>query len=136
MIAYAPFYAHYQSQFGEQSGLLLDRYLGWVRAASPLMPWLTVWGIPLFLSLSALAGLWLRDATRSHARASRHRGETAALEASAPNSSERSGLARSETGQSRSDIHIDDVGGAASDGTPEGVVTLSSEEIRGRVHAG
>ena len=59
LAAYAPFYAHYQSQFGEQSGPLLDRYLGWVRAASPFMPWLTVWGIPLFLSLSALAGLWL-----------------------------------------------------------------------------
>ena len=59
LVAYAPFYAHYQSQFGDQTGPLLDRYLGWVRAASPLMPWLTVWGIPLFLSLSALAGLWL-----------------------------------------------------------------------------
>ena len=58
-VAYAPFYTHYQSQFGDQTGPLLDRYLGWVRAASPLMPWLTVWGIPLFLSLSALAGLWL-----------------------------------------------------------------------------
>ena len=50
-VAYAPFYAHYQSQLGEQSGPLLDRYLGWVRAASPLAPWLIVWGIPLFLSL-------------------------------------------------------------------------------------
>ena len=38
LVAYAPFYAHYQSQFGEQSGPLLDRYLGWVRAASPLCP--------------------------------------------------------------------------------------------------
>ncbi|MCX7670220.1 MAG: DUF2298 domain-containing protein, partial [Anaerolineae bacterium] len=57
--AYGPFYAHYQSQIGHGEGFLVARYLGWVRAASPLSAWLTVWGILLVLALAALIGLWL-----------------------------------------------------------------------------
>ncbi len=57
--AYWPFYAHYQSQIGRGEGILLARYLGWVRRASPLSAWLTVWGILLALSLIVLVGLWL-----------------------------------------------------------------------------
>ena len=113
LVAYAPFYAHYQSQFGDQTGPFLERYLGWVRAASPLMPWLTVWGIPLFLSLSALAGLWLAR-RRIEKRASQERNvpirppSRPVLEAS---------------------VCIDDFDNAAPDGTAEGALTLSSEEI-------
>ena len=55
---YWPFYAHYQSQVGQGEGFLLARYLGWVRAASPLPAWLTVWGIFLLLSLGTLVWLW------------------------------------------------------------------------------
>ena len=58
--AYWPFYAHYQSQVGQGEGFLLGRYLGWVRAASPLPAWLTVWGSFLALSLGALVWLWRR----------------------------------------------------------------------------
>jgi YYY domain-containing protein len=57
--AYWPFYAHYQSQVGRGEGFLSGRYLGWVRAASPLSAWLTVWGILLLLSLGMVVGLWL-----------------------------------------------------------------------------
>jgi len=56
--AYWPFYTHYQSQVGQGEGFLLARYLSWVRAASPLPTWLTVWGILLWLCLSTLVGLW------------------------------------------------------------------------------
>ncbi len=71
--AYWPFYAHYQSQIGRGEGFLLARYLGWVRAASPLSAWLIVWGILLALSLVVLIGLWL-EARRTQATA----GETPA----------------------------------------------------------
>jgi uncharacterized membrane protein len=113
VIAYAPFYVHYQSQFGDQTGPLLDRYLGWVRAASSLMPWLTVWGIPLFLSLSALAGLWLaRRGNEEGAAQARNVAHSATdepvLEASAC---------------------IDDFDSVASDGIAEGAATLSRDEI-------
>lgn len=57
--AYWPFYAHYQSQVGHGDGFLPARYLGWVRAASPLPAWFTVWGILWLLSLWTLSGLWL-----------------------------------------------------------------------------
>lgn len=57
--AYLPFYAYYQAQVGGQTGPLLARYLGWVRASSPLKPWLSIWGLFLFLALSyVLAELW------------------------------------------------------------------------------
>ncbi|MGC8782709.1 MAG: DUF2298 domain-containing protein, partial [Anaerolineae bacterium] len=57
--AYWPFYIHYRSQVGHGEGFLLARYLGWVRAASPLSAWLTVWGILWTLALWTLVGLWL-----------------------------------------------------------------------------
>jgi uncharacterized membrane protein len=57
--AYWPFYAHYQTQVGGHTGPLLARYLGWVRDASPVIPWLTVWGILLFLTVTAVAALLL-----------------------------------------------------------------------------
>ncbi len=59
VVAYWPFYAHYQSQVGHGEGFLPARYLGWVRAASPLAAWFTVWGILWLLSLWTLIGLWL-----------------------------------------------------------------------------
>jgi len=52
VVAYWPFYAHYQAQVGGQSGSLIGRYLGWVRGASPLGPWLVVWGFFIFLAYS------------------------------------------------------------------------------------
>ncbi|MEJ5198103.1 MAG: DUF2298 domain-containing protein, partial [Anaerolineae bacterium] len=70
--AYWPFYVHYQSQIGHGEGSAVARYLGWVRAASPLSEWLTVWGILLALALSALIGLWLavrRERPSAHSSA-------------------------------------------------------------------
>ncbi len=58
VVAYWPFYAHYESQVGKASGTLVARYLGTVHSASPLEPWLIVWGIPVFLSISAVVLLW------------------------------------------------------------------------------
>jgi uncharacterized membrane protein len=66
---YWPFYAHYQSQVGQGEGFVVARYLGWVRAASSLPAWLTVWGIFLLLSLGALVWLW-RETRTAPARVS------------------------------------------------------------------
>ncbi len=63
--AYWPFYAHYESQVGGGSGAFLVRYLGLIHSASPFVPWLTVWGIFVFLSVSALALLWARQTSPS-----------------------------------------------------------------------
>jgi YYY domain-containing protein len=48
--AYWPFYTHYQAQVGNEGGSLFGRFLAPVRAASPLGPWLVVWGFFVFLA--------------------------------------------------------------------------------------
>jgi len=61
VLAYRPFYANYQPQVGDVGGNVVGRFLGWVRGASPMQPWLHVWGFFLFLSLSYVtAGLLSR----------------------------------------------------------------------------
>jgi YYY domain-containing protein len=52
VVAYWPFYAHYQARVGSGGSPGLARYLGWTRAASPPGSWLTVWGFFIFLALS------------------------------------------------------------------------------------
>ncbi|MGE5604053.1 MAG: DUF2298 domain-containing protein, partial [Nitrososphaerales archaeon] len=49
---YLPFYEHYQAQVGGGSGGVVGRFLGWVKGASPLHPWLLIWGFFLFIALS------------------------------------------------------------------------------------
>lgn len=56
--AYLPFHANYAPTLGDTAGPLLARYLNWVRAASPLGDWLTVWGVWLFLVMSYLVASW------------------------------------------------------------------------------
>lgn len=72
--AYWPFYAHYQSQVGRGEGFLPARYLGWVRDATPLSAWLTVWGILLALSLGGLIRAWI-DIKRMERRPAGDAGE-------------------------------------------------------------
>ena len=55
VLAYRPFYANYQAQLGENAGSIVGRFLGWVRGASPLQPWLFIWGFFLFLAISYVA---------------------------------------------------------------------------------
>ena len=55
VLAYRPFYANYQAQLGNGSGNSVGRYLGWVQVASPLQPWLFIWGFFLFLAISYVA---------------------------------------------------------------------------------
>jgi len=52
VLAYLPFYANYQPQVGDASSDVVGRFLGWVRNASPMQPWLHIWGFFLFLALS------------------------------------------------------------------------------------
>ena len=56
--AYLPFYRHYKAQVGEGAGPLVGRFLGWVRAASPLGEWLTIWGFFLFLAIVYITVSW------------------------------------------------------------------------------
>lgn len=66
--AYLPFYTHYQAQVGGGTGSVISRFLGWVRASSPLKPWLNIWGVFLFLAVS-YAWVELRAGRRSRAAA-------------------------------------------------------------------
>lgn len=63
--AYWPFYASYVPQIGNEHGPLLARFLGWVRDASPLKPWLQVWGGWLFIVASYVIAEWVRDGRRA-----------------------------------------------------------------------
>lgn len=58
LAAYWPFHANYDPTLGDRAGSLVARYLSWVRAASPLGDWLTVWGVWLFLIAGYLAAAW------------------------------------------------------------------------------
>ena len=55
--AYWPFYAHYEAQVGQGAGLV-GRFLGWVRAASPLDDWLVIWGFFLLLAVCYVVVVW------------------------------------------------------------------------------
>ncbi len=52
VLAYWPFYRHYQAQVGEAGRSLLARYLAPVSASSPLGSWLAIWAFFLFLAAS------------------------------------------------------------------------------------
>ncbi len=58
--AYWPFYAHYEAQVGQGSGALVGRFLGWVRAGSPLDDWLLIWGFFLLLAACYVVVIWRR----------------------------------------------------------------------------
>jgi uncharacterized membrane protein len=58
--AYWPFYAHYQAQVGQGAGSLVGRFLGWVRAGSPLDDWLVIWGLFLLLAVCYVVVVWRR----------------------------------------------------------------------------
>ena len=58
--AYWPFYAHYETQVGQGAGSLVGRFLGWVRAASPLNDWLVIWGFFLLLAVCYVVVVWRR----------------------------------------------------------------------------
>ena len=62
--AYWPFYAHYETQVGQGAGSLVGRFLGWVRAASPLDDWLVIWGFFLLLAVCYVVVVWRRSEQR------------------------------------------------------------------------
>ena len=59
--AYWPFYAHYETQVGQGAGSLVGRFLGWVRAGSPLDDWLVIWGFFLLLAVCYVVVVWRRS---------------------------------------------------------------------------
>ena len=67
--AYLPFYRNYQAQVGEGAGPLIGRFLGWVRAASPLSEWLTIWGFFLFLATVYITVSWRLGSEQANKRA-------------------------------------------------------------------
>ncbi len=78
--AYWPFYASYIPQIGDGHGPLLARFLGWVRDASPLEPWLQVWGGWLFIAISYVVAESLRGRSGTEpAQGSGRRGLTGLL---------------------------------------------------------
>ena len=56
--AYWPFYTHYQAQVGQGTGSPVARFLGWVRAGSPLDDWLVIWGFFLLLAICYVVVIW------------------------------------------------------------------------------
>ncbi len=56
VLAYWPFYAHYNIEIGAGSGPLLARFFAAVHASSPPADWLLVWGFFLFMAYSL--ALW------------------------------------------------------------------------------
>ncbi|HEX9117651.1 MAG TPA: DUF2298 domain-containing protein [Anaerolineae bacterium] len=52
VLAYLPFYLHYQALIGDQGERGLGRYLGFVHAGDPLRPWIDIWGFFLFVAAS------------------------------------------------------------------------------------
>ena len=72
--AYWPFYAHYETQVGQGAGSLVGRFLGWVRAASPLDDWLVIWGFFLLLAVCYVVVVWRRGAEEQRGRGAGSRG--------------------------------------------------------------
>ena len=66
--AYWPFYAHYEAQVGQGAGSLVGRFLGWVRAASPLDDWLVIWGFFLLLAVCYVVVVWRRGSEGTEER--------------------------------------------------------------------
>jgi YYY domain-containing protein len=56
--AYWPFYDHYVPLVGGGEGSAVGRFLGMVTQGSPLKPWLSIWGVFLFLAASYLVVAW------------------------------------------------------------------------------
>jgi YYY domain-containing protein len=56
--AYWPFYEHYVPLVGSREGGQIGRFLGFVAQSSPLKPWLSIWGLFLFLAGSYLLVAW------------------------------------------------------------------------------
>ena len=52
VLAYWPFYQHYQAQVGQAGRSLLARYLAPVSASSPVGAWLSIWAFFVFLAIS------------------------------------------------------------------------------------
>ena len=71
MAAYWPFYAHYEAQVGQGAGSLVGRFLGWVRAASPLDDWLVIWGFFLLLAVCYVVVVWRRGSGGAEEQRSR-----------------------------------------------------------------
>ena len=69
--AYWPFYAHYETQVGQGTGSLVSRFLGWVRAGSPLDDWLVIWGFFLFLAVCYVVVVWRRGSRGAGERRSK-----------------------------------------------------------------
>ena len=72
--AYWPFYAHYEAQVGQGAETLVGRFLGWVRAASPLDDWLVIWGFFLVLAVCYVIVVWRRGNGGAPAEEQRSRG--------------------------------------------------------------
>ena len=66
--AYWPFYAHYETQVGQGAGSLASRFLGWVRAGSPLDDWLVIWGFFLLLAVCYVVVVWRRGSGGAEGR--------------------------------------------------------------------
>ncbi len=74
VLAYAPFYASYRAQVGDEGAAGVARYLGWVRDGSDLRSWLLVWGLFLFLVASYGLVEWLVRRVSAEARGLAHAG--------------------------------------------------------------
>ena len=69
--AYWPFYAHYETQVGQGAGSLVGRFLGWVRAGSPLDDWLVIWGFFLLLAACYVVVVWRQGSGGAEEQGSR-----------------------------------------------------------------
>jgi len=67
VVAYWPFYAHYEPQVGQDAGTLIGRFLGRVRAGSPLDDWLVIWGFFLLLAFCYVVVVWRQQSLRAAA---------------------------------------------------------------------
>ena len=72
--AYWPFYAHYEAQVGQGTGALVGRFLGWVRAGSPLDDWLVIWGFFLLLAVCYVVVVWRRGSGGAEGRGAGEQG--------------------------------------------------------------
>ena len=116
--AYWPFFAHYEAQVGQGTGALVGRFLGWVRAGSPLDDWLVIWGFFLLLAVCYVVVVWRRGSGGAEER--RGRGQRSRGAEEQGRGAEEQGSRGAEEQEGEVVITV------SSEHSPSGAVTLSS----------